>query len=643
MDRFEHFSRFFQKKLLPCIRDWSNATNINVYIVGGACRDLLTEDIEKHPNDFDFCIESPEGAKPLIDHLSTQFSVATIKEYSDVGTSVILIDDRLLIEIAMTRREIYDGKVRKPSKVEFAPVQEDAFRRDFCCNAVYYNIRTKSLVDPTGKGIHDIKNKKLRSVKNPEDSFREDPLRMLRCLRFFHTLRESGYTIDKETDRCIHWYPEYDQLSLDLIRPELEKLIESNSIDEHSEKKGSTMIRTLHERGLLKHIIPELEEAWGFNQNSLHHSMNLTDHLLATLDYVQVHSTCLRSLSLIGIDQLILTYAALLHDISKYKSFELKKDHTFSFHGHENLSGDMAEEILLRLGYNKEFVTHVSNIIKCHMYLKQFWDPIAEKYDAPDKITNRIWERLQKTADGYIGEALALIDGDNNTHAPKSCKPNQVEQFICRYESINPGAIKLLKGGIDIVNLEDLLPDGNMIKDALNMTKEDLPAIKQIIHILEDIVPMQHDYLKMSKQDILSLYIEMFNHEYYVMDSGYCIGNFKVLHLFKNNPEEESYKCLNYLKLTDKSTRARICKILDNGKDPRIINEKTIKINSLTFPMIHIQFSLREQVNNSFKLIEEGLKQLSMLPNFNYADVCFREGDVTACVDFGELDKVFII
>ena len=654
-----HLSRFFVNVIIPDMIEWSKQTGHKIYIVGGACRDLLRDEVV---NDVDFCIESPQGAMPFVDYLKSKedpqtgknkYEISIVSNFKNIGTVIISIGTStrrpLQIEIAMTRKEIYNGNVRIPEKVEFAPIQEDAKRRDFCCNAVYFDLITEKYIDPTGKGISDAKNGILRTVKDPEISFKEDPLRMIRCIRFWHTKRYLGYKIEEKTEAAIHMYPEYDKLSVELIKPEFEKILLSATRTGKltGDDKSSSIIWYLHDRGLLKKIIPEFEEAWGFNQNSKYHSMNLTDHLLATLDWVQL--MCFHK-AYFKIDERIVSYAALLHDISKYKTYQLKKDNTFSFHDHETTSGDMAEKILRRLGYDKEFSGNVGQVIKCHMLLKPFWDPISKKYEATDKITQRLWELLFERSNKHFGEALCLIDADNNTHAPDKCRSNQVEQFKARYHELFPNIIAQQFQG----SLPEL-PDGDMIRDALNISKEDSRLIGQITSVLKEIVPLQNNYRYLTKDDILNIYLGMFDMTFYVRSVHDITDDQLIVYPFNPfDPKKIDEEANLAFEDIDSFDRARINKLFEQpdklidvdilreqvSAEGRALHFKTndtkyvAKINAIYFPLIYMEYQLRKQVEESCKKIKEGIRAIVSLPGYSCLNIDDRDGDTTSIVEF---------
>lgn len=658
----ESLSYLYRDYLVPDIKDWSNLTGINVYIVGGACRDILNKSARLWI-DVDFCIESREGARPLIEYLKSlldvkgrpKYTIEEVVSFDNIGTLIVKIkhvDFTMceMVEFAMTRKEIYNESIRRPERIEFASIQEDAQRRDFCCNAVYYDIGKDKLLDPTGKGVEDAKKGIIRAVKDPETSFREDPLRMLRAIRFYCTIRDSE--IEEKTEEALKYYPEYEELSLDLIRPEFETLITypyRNNSDPLNYRRSCDMIRILHDKGLLRRIIPDLEEAWGFNQNTPRHSMNLSDHLLSTLDWFHSMDNIEHG-RLTEEKTILLSYAALLHDIGKYKYYQLQPDNTFSYHGHEKFSGKIAKKTLTRLGYSKETAKIVEGIINCHLLLKPYWDNTAKRYCASDKDTLHIQnEIINRVGREHFREVIELINADNNTHAPEFCKPNQVKQFVVALKKLGP------KG--DLPTRIYRMPKGDDIIKRLGLSKNDYPLIEQIKGVLEDIIPLQPGYYEFTESDVLDIYQGMFDHTFTVWWMEYS-GIMKAL---EGEVDEEAgaryLKFWEYADITDPFDRERIINAAE-GKDPKIQlvkvdvsndNQKnvyrtyTFRINTIYFPRVYIKKQRNLLINNSYKKIKTGMDEISLLPGVSKIDSVLRAGDLSTWIEFNDNERITII
>ena len=432
-----------REKLKEIVDDWGKG---KVYLVGGCVRDIL---LNKPSHDIDLCIDYPDGATEFCKYLEKNGLAKDFVVYPRFGTSKFtLIDPEVPIECVIPRVETYNSGPRKPDSVEYSSIMEDAKRRDFCCNALYLDLQTGEILDPTGHGKEDIQNKILRTPLDPEITFKDDPLRMLRALRFTSTLE---FTILPEVLEKIKPYPEYYKLSMERVRDEFDKIICSIHPIE--------TIRLLHETKLLEYVIPEFEESWGFNQNSKYHSMNLTDHSLEVLRYACRDSRYDNSNKL--------RLAALLHDIAKYKCWTTNTRGEFSYHGHEAKSAEMAEKILTRLKYPGELIHDVSEIIRNHMIIKKFYDPVTDSYTGTDAQTRKII----RTLGDYLRDTMIIIDADNKSHAPSYNMPGQVKSF---YEKLVD-----LKKGVDLVRVCPV--SGDIIMKELNLKPG--PTIKEIKEI----------------------------------------------------------------------------------------------------------------------------------------------------------------
>lgn len=460
------YKQRLEKALVELVEKWN--PKAKVYAVGGYVRDEIMGRIN---HDLDVVIDLDGSSNPAVEFVEylksnnipgtsgytvfPRFGTAKFDLKDPASTSFTSTEQ---IECVMPRVEEYNSGPRKPSEVKKTTLEVDACRRDFCCNALYKDLKTGKILDPTGKGLSDIKNKILRTPLSPEETFKDDPLRMLRAIRFASRLK---FKIHPDVLRAIKPIPEYTQLSMERVRDEFEKIITSPI--------PSGYVRLVHETGLLRYIVPELEEAWGFNQNSKYHSLNLSDHLLLVLDKtVYELSRGTRSYS-------EASWAALLHDISKYKEYQTKEDGSFSFHGHEKTSAEMSKSILRRLKYSEEMVEKTAKLISDHMIIKQFYDYSKDCYTGNNKTTRKI---LVKYPDNYSLDCLlALIDADNNAHAPKYCMPGQVASFREAVDKIlgSPFATQYKRtspiGGKDIMSRYGLKP-GKQIGEIKHMLEE---------------------------------------------------------------------------------------------------------------------------------------------------------------------------
>lgn len=453
-----------KQRLKEITEQWGKG---NVYLVGGCVRDLQ---LGKMPKDIDICIDYPDGASVFCKFLEKNRLAKDFVVYPRFGTAKFtLIETGAPIECVIPRTETYRDGPRKPDSVEYSSITEDAKRRDFCCNALYLDLLTDKILDPTGHGIEDIKNKILRTPLPAKETFIDDPLRMLRAFRFSATM---DFTILPEVYSEIKPYPEYSKLSMERVRDEFEKILMS--------KDPMKTIRELHETGLLEYIIPEFEESWGFNQNSKYHSMNLTDHSLDVLRGV------IRDMNSDNVVRL----AALLHDIAKYKCWTKNTRGEFSYHGHEAKSAELAEKIMTRLKYPGERISKVSRIIRGHMIIKHLYNPTTDTYTGSDAQTRKII----RTLGDDLREVMILINADNHSHAPSYNMPGQVTSF---YEKL----VKLRE-----VTIARSCPvSGDDIMKELSLKPG--PVIREVKEIFLDWLDENPE---LKKDDLLRLYKETY-------------------------------------------------------------------------------------------------------------------------------------
>ena len=299
------------------------------YVVGGAVRDLLNG---KFPHDFDIATSAhPGDVKKLFKR--------TIDTGLKHGT-VTVVEGNVGYEITTFRKESPYMDGRHPDSVSFiTDVEGDMERRDFTVNAICYNPK-RGIIDCFG-GREDIKNKIIRSVGDPETRFSEDALRMLRAVRFSATL---GFEIEEKTAKAIKKCSLLiKKVSSERIRDELNKIL-------MSERPHYVLI--LHEYGLLKYIIPELDACFGVPQRNKYHIYDVFEHIKHTVSNTPA--------------DIVLRWAALLHDIGKPKCSSCDANGVIHFYGHHRESVTMANDILHRLRLDSDTIKDVLILIENH-------------------------------------------------------------------------------------------------------------------------------------------------------------------------------------------------------------------------------------------------------------------------------------
>ena len=488
-------------------RKWGQS---GVYYVGGYVRDEIMN--AGVGDDVDLVIDLPDGAQKFVEFLKSEYpdSCVDFVEYPRYGTAKFTLKfdmknqngkpwtREVPIECVEPRKEEYNDGPRKPSKVSSASIEEDAKRRDFCCNALYKDSITGKVLDPTGHGLEDIKNRILRTPTDPEITFKDDPLRMLRAIRFAAV---KGFEIEEKTYEALKPIPEYYQLSMERVRTEFTKILLSGGSWKH--------IRTLHSTGLLDYIIPELEEGWGFNQNSKYHSMNLSDHLLSVLENSVVY--------LKGSAGLSVRMAALLHDISKYRYHEIKPDGTFSYHDHETKSSEMAEKIMRRLTYSNDVIEETCLLIKNHMALKSQYDYSTDTYNGTKKSIVKFLNKIEydKRGNGFLEQILALINADNLSHAPQWNMPGQIKSLTEKMEKYK------ISGMYYPLQMRRRKPTTVQISGDDIMKRFNLPPGKTI-GFIKDLLLNEFavDHPDYDKETLLNMYEEEFGDKMVYLDKG---------------------------------------------------------------------------------------------------------------------------
>ena len=311
-------------KLFKIISKVAQENNQTVYIVGGYVRDLLMQ--RKAPTDIDFVTEQNgiELAKAVGKELG-DLKVSVFKTY---GTAMIKYKD-LDLEFVGARKESYSEDSRKPA-VETGTLEDDQKRRDFTVNALAISLNSENfgeLIDPFN-GREDMQNKILRTPLEPAQTYSDDPLRMMRAIRFASVLH---FNIEKNSLEAIKQEAERIKIvSMERIMVEFNKIMLS--------EKPSVGLKLMEETTLLEKIIPELTALRGIEEvEGQTHKDNFW-HTLEVVDNISKNT-----------DNLWLRWAALLHDIGKAPTKKFVEKIGWTFHGHEFLGSKMVKNLFTRL------------------------------------------------------------------------------------------------------------------------------------------------------------------------------------------------------------------------------------------------------------------------------------------------------
>ena len=312
-------------KLFKLISQVAEKNNQTVFIVGGYVRDLLMK--REVPTDIDFVTEQNgmDLAKAVAQEINPKLKVSVFKNY---GTAMFKYDG-LDLEFVGARKESYSENSRKPN-VETGTLEDDQKRRDFTINALAVSLNKNNfgeLIDPFN-GISDMEKKIIRTPLEPTQTYSDDPLRMMRAIRFASTL---NFNIEKNSLEAIKKEKERIKIvSMERIMTEFNKIVLS--------EKPSLGLKLLEETGLLQIIIPELTALKGIEEiEGQTHKDNFW-HTLEVVDNISQNT-----------DNLWLRWSALLHDIGKAPTKKFVEGMGWTFHGHEFLGSKMVKNLFHRL------------------------------------------------------------------------------------------------------------------------------------------------------------------------------------------------------------------------------------------------------------------------------------------------------
>lgn len=315
-----------------------------VYAVGGCVRDFI---LGIEPKDYDFTtIATPDQIEKCIKSKSMR-AFLTGKRFGTIGCKVKIEEKYYPIEITTFRTERYEPGNRKPEVNFVSSITEDLSRRDFTINSIAIRLVNNKLkiIDPF-KGREDLKKELIRCVGNPKTRFKEDPLRILRAVRFATRFK---YEIEEDT------YKKMQQMAIHILdiskerwMQELDKILLSQNI-----KWGLPL---LWDTNLFKYMIPELNLQLDYNQNSQYHNFKLHIHTIRVVDEIRKET-----------DDLNMLWAGLLHDCGKiFTKTENKKGYS-NYIGHEKIGAELVDKYAKYLKWSNERHEKVRYLVLNHL------------------------------------------------------------------------------------------------------------------------------------------------------------------------------------------------------------------------------------------------------------------------------------
>ena len=322
-----------------------------IALVGGPVRDIL---LGRGSKDLDF---TTSAHPDVIERLLSGWA----DHVWDIGKAFGTIGCRKgewVLEITTYRSETYDPTSRKPEVAYGDSLEGDLARRDFAMNAMAVRLPSRQFVDPYG-GIEDVANRRIRTPGTPEDSFSDDPLRMMRAARFAAQL---GFTPDPAVVAAMTAMADRITIvSAERVRDELEKLICSD----HPRIGLDLLVST----GLAEHVLPELP-ALKLQVDEHHRHKDVYQHSLTVLD----QAIDLESRLSVPTPDFVVRFAALIHDIGKPKTKRNEAGGKVTFHHHDVVGAKLARKRMKALRFSNEQIDQVSKLIELHLRFHGYGD-----------------------------------------------------------------------------------------------------------------------------------------------------------------------------------------------------------------------------------------------------------------------------
>lgn len=452
-----NYKEALQNKIFQVISQASKELNVESYVIGGFVRDLLLKRDFKKDIDVVAVGSGIELALKVSEMLPKKPKVQVFKTY---GTAMLRFEDTE-IEFVGARKESYHFESRNPV-VENGTLEDDQNRRDFTINALALSLNENNfgeLIDPFN-GLEALENKTIKTPLNPEITFSDDPLRMMRGIRFSAQL---GFEIEENSLKAIERNKERIKIiSGERIVDELNKILMT--------EKPSVGFLLLHKTGLLHIILPELTDLQGVDESEGQTHKDNFYHTLEVVDNIAPNT-----------EDVWLRWSALLHDIGKAPTKRHHKKNGWSFHGHEFVGGKMVKKLFERLhmplNHKMKYVSKMVMMSSRPIVLSQ------------DTVTDSAVRRLVFDSGEDIEDLMTLCEADITTKNPTKFKKYHNNFKIVRQKIVEVEERDHVRQfqppitGEEIMEVFDLKPGRE-----IGVLKE---AIKEAI--LEGEIPNEYD------------------------------------------------------------------------------------------------------------------------------------------------------
>ncbi len=387
-------------KISKIVSDLSTESNIKSYLVGGCVRDLMLNP-SADSIDIDIMVEGDGISFAKL--LAKKMNVPKVVPFPKFATAKIPYHE-YEIEVASARLESYDKSSRNPSSIQMSNIQDDLLRRDFTINTMAISLNENNFgefFDPFN-GMEDLKNKILKTPLNPDNTFSDDPLRMMRACYF-----ASKLSLEIEPECLLSIQNNSERISIvsqERITNELFKILGTD--------RPSIGLNILQKSGLMEYVFPEISIMYGLDQSNEYHHKDIFYHTLEVVDNAAKLSN--------NVD---LRLAALVHDIAKPKTRRLSKSKGYTFYGHDDVGARMLKGVAESMKFSNSTRDFITKLTALHLR------PISL---AKKEVTDSAIRRLIVDAGEEIDDLMILCRADITTKNPKN-----ISKYLANFDRVD--------------------------------------------------------------------------------------------------------------------------------------------------------------------------------------------------------------